>query len=118
MNTFDEILTSILKTVEENPAVNIDELLAAKLTELGISEEGKKTFQETNSYLEAYDEMYAKLQAAKDEDEYLTRNEWLQNELLAIADKHQLTDEQKEQLISDIATQCEDSLKSTIEGGE
>lgn len=118
MNTFDEILTSILNTVEEDPTANIDELLATKLSELGISEEGMKTFQETSSYLEAYNEMYAKLQAAKEADEYLTRNEWLQNELLAIADKHQLTDEQKEQLISDISTQCEDSLKSTIESGE
>lgn len=118
MNTFDEILTSILKTIEEEPTANIDELLSAKLSELGISVEGMKTFQETSSYLEAYDEMYAKLQAAKEEDEYLTRNEWLQNELLAIADKHHLTDEQKEQLISDIATQCEDGLKSTIERGE
>ena len=94
--------------------------------ELGISEEGKKTFQETNSYLEAYDEMYAKLQAAKEEDEYLTRKEWLQNELLAIADKHQLTDEQDKTILFDNGAHLGfmyrdeflDSLKSTIESGE
>ena len=40
MNSFDEILTSILKTIEENPSADIDQLIAAKMAEMGLSEKG------------------------------------------------------------------------------
>ena len=62
MNSFDEILSSMLNIVEENPSADIDALLASKLSELGLSDKGMKTLSETNSVLEAYDEMYRKLQ--------------------------------------------------------
>ncbi len=116
MNTFDEIVTSILKSVEKNPSKNIDEVIAEKMAEMGLSAEGQKTLAETNKYLEAYDEMYAKLLAAKAEGE--TRDSWIQEELLQIADKHNLSDKQKEQFISDVAKACNDSLNETLKGGE
>ncbi len=116
MNSFDEILTSILKSVESNPSENINEVIAEKLSEMGLSAEGQKTLEETNKYLEAYDEMYAKLQAAKTEGN--SRESWIQDELLQIADKHNLSDEQKEQFISDVAKACEEGLKTTLNGGE
>ena len=116
MNSFSEILTSILKTVEENPSADIDELLAKKMSEMGVSEESINTLQETNSFLEAYDAMYAKLQAAKKDGD--TNVEWVQGELLCIADKYNLTDEQKEELITGVSVACEDSLKTTLSKGE
>lgn len=116
MNTFDEILTEILKAVEENPSSNVDEVLAKKVAEMGLSEEGVKTLEETNSYLEAYNEAYERLKAAKEEGE--SRVAWIQDELQSIADKHQLTDEQKEQLIADMSASCENALKTTLEKGE
>lgn len=116
MNKFDETLSSILKLIEENPAADIDELVAAKMSELGVSAEAMKTLKETNSYLEAYDEMYSRLKAAQNEGK--TRVVWVQNELWKIAEKHHLTDEQKEQLCSDMASACEDSLKTTLEEGK
>lgn len=116
MKSFDEILTSILKEIEENPTANIDELLAVKISELGISEEGMKTFQETSKSLESFDEMFAELQVAKSKGD--TRSEWVQEQILNIGDKHQLTDEQKEQLITDIASVSEKNLESTLVGRE
>ncbi len=116
MNTFDEILNSILKSIEDNPSIDVDEVIAQKMSEMGISDESKKTLSETNSYLEAYDEMYAKLQAAKAEGD--TRREWVQEELLSIADRHHLSEEQKEKLFSDITSACDNSLKTTISKGE
>ena len=116
MNTFEEILTSMLKAVEENPSANVDDVIAAKVAELGLSPEGMKTLEETNSYLEAYDEMYQKLQAAKAEGE--SRSAWIQDELLSIGDKYNLTDEQKEALIGSISEACEKELKQTLSEGE
>lgn len=119
MNSFDEILSSILISIEEDPSANIDDLLAKKMNELGLSEEGIKTLAETNSYLETYHETYLKLQKAKsDEDEPATRDEWLQTEILNVADKHNLTDDQKEQLVSELSSACRESLNSTITKGE
>jgi len=116
MESFDSILASILKSIEGNPSSNVDEVIAAKMTELGLSAEGQKTLAETNACLEAYHEMYSKLQAAKAEGE--SRNSWVQEELLQIANKHNLSDEQAEQLVADVAEACEKELKTTLTEGE
>ena len=116
MESFDNILTSILKSIESNPNQDVDEVIASKMTELGLSTEGQKKLEETNSYLEAFNEMLSKLQAAKQEGE--SRNSWVQGELLLIADKHHLSDEQKEQFIADVAAACDNGLKTTLTEGE
>ena len=109
--TFDTILTSILKAIEENPSANIDELIKIKTTELGLSQEGQEKLDETNAYLEAYDEVYKRLQAAKEEG--TVSYKWLQNELLSIGDKYNLSDENKEMLIESVSAECGNVLKSS-----
>ena len=42
MKSFNEILASILKSIENNPSSNIDEVIASKMSELGLSAEGQK----------------------------------------------------------------------------
>ena len=116
METFESILASILKSMEENPSSDVDEVIATKMSELGLSAEGQATLAETNACLEAYHEMYSKLQAAKAEGE--SRNSWVQDELLQIANKHNLSDEQAEQLVADVAKACEEGLKTTLTEGE
>ena len=116
MESFDSILASILKSIEDNPSSNVDEVIAAKMSELGLSTEGQTTLAETNACLEAYHEMYSKLQAAKAEGE--SRNSWVQEELLQIANKHNLSDEQAEQLVADVAKACEKELETTLTEGE
>lgn len=116
MKSFDEILTSILKSIESNPSSNIDEVIASKMSELGLSAEGQKILAETNSYLEAYDEMLTKLQAAK-ADGY-SRSAWVQDELIKIANKNGLSEEQTEQFIANVAAACDNGLKTTLTEGE
>ena len=116
MESFDSILASILKFMEENPSSDVDEVIATKMSELGLSAEGQATLAETNACLEAYQEMFLKLQAAKKEGE--SRNSWVQEELLQIANKHNLSDEQAEQLVADVAKACEEGLKTTLTEGE
>lgn len=116
METFETILASILKSMEENPSSEVDEVIATKMSELGLSAEGQATLAETNACLEAYQERFSKLQAAKAEGE--SRNSWVQEELLQIANKHNLSDEQTEQLVADVAKACEEGLKTTLTEGE
>ena len=62
------------------------------------------------------DGMDALIEAAKAEGE--SRNSWVQEELLQIANKHHLSDEQAEQLVADVAKACEEGLKTTLTEGE
>ena len=114
--TFDDILTSVLKAIESNPDLDVDEVIASKMSELGLSAEGQKKLTETNSYLEAYEEMFAKLQAAKAEGE--SRSSWIQDELLLIANKYGLSESQTEQLVTDVASACDNELKTIISEGK
>lgn len=113
---FDKILDSILSEIEKNPSSDIDKLIVAQMEKMGLSKNGKKLLDETNSYLETYEKVYAKLQQAKESGE--TRTVWLQKALLEIAKTHKLNDEQTEQLIADFADESENELEKTQKEGE
>ncbi len=116
MESFDDILTSLLKSVESAPSSNVDEVIASKMKEFGLSEEGQKILDETNSYLVAFHEAYHELQDAKKRGE--TGNSWMQGKLIGIAQKHELSDEQTEKLVEDIAEVCKEGFDTTFEGFE
>ena len=111
--TFEEILDSLLKAYEKGGGRDMDAIIADKIKELGLSKEGNKTLSETNSYLEAYEEMYQKLKESGK-----PRTQWLQEELYRIAKSHNLSDEQTEQLMADFASECGNSLNETIKEGK
>ena len=112
METFDDILTSVLKSIEDNPSANVEEVITTKMAEMGLSDEGEKILAETNAHLKGFEAAYQSLKAAKDKGE--TRTQWLQEEVYKIGEKNQLTDEQKEQLINDLATQTESIIETTL----
>lgn len=116
MESFDDILTSLLKSVESAPSSNVDEVIASKMKELGLSEEGQKILDETNSYLVAFHEAYKELQAAKKDGE--TGNSWMQGKLIEIAQKHGLSDKQTEKLVEGIAKECKEGVETTLKEGE
>lgn len=116
METFDDILTSVLKSIEDNPSANVDEVITTKMDEMGLSDEGKKILAETNAHLEGFEAAYQSLKAAKDKGN--TRTQWLQEEVYKIGEKNNLTDEQKEKLIQDIATQATESIIDTTLNAE
>ncbi len=116
METFDDILTSVLKSVEDNPSANVEEVIAAKMAEMGLSDEGEKLLAETNAHLDSFEEAYQSLKAAKKQGE--TRTQWLQEEIYKIGQKNHLTEEQTEQLIQDIATQATESIIDTTLNAE
>ena len=115
METFDQILSAILQEIEAHPDADIDQLLAGNMKEMKLSGQGQKLLAETNAYLNAYEEAYARLQASKQEGR--SRQAWISGELMQIGDKHGLTDEQKAQLASEFALVCEAVNNETAEKG-
>lgn len=60
--------------------------------------------------------MLTKLKASKADGD--SRSAWAQDELMRLANKNGLSEEQTEQLITDIAAACERELKTTLTEGE
>lgn len=50
--TFDEILTSMLEQLENNPDQDIDVLVKDECERMGVSKEGKALLSETNEYID------------------------------------------------------------------
>lgn len=59
--TFDEILTSMLEQLENNPDQDIDVLVKDECEKMGVSEEGKALLSETNEYIDGFAEKMAAL---------------------------------------------------------
>ena len=65
--SFDEILTSMLEQLENNPDQDIDVLVKGECEKMGVSEEGKALLSETNEYIDSFAEKMAALQTAKED---------------------------------------------------
>ena len=66
--SFDEILTSMLEQLENNPDQDIEVLVKDECERMGVSEEGKALLSETNEYLDGFAVNMAALQSAKEEE--------------------------------------------------
>ena len=51
---FDEILTSMLEQLENNPNQDIDVLVKDECEKMGVSEEGKALLSDTNEYIDGF----------------------------------------------------------------
>ena len=62
--SFDEILTSMLEQLENNPDQDIDVLVKGECEKMGVSEESMALLSETNEYIDGFAERMAALQKA------------------------------------------------------
>ena len=76
---FDEILTSMLEQLENNPDQDIDVLVKDECEKMGVSEEGKALLSETNEYIDGFAERMASLQKAKENGK--SRKQWMLEEM-------------------------------------
>ncbi len=76
---FDEILTSMLEQLENNPDQDIDVLVKDECEKMGVSEEGKALLSETNEYIDGFAERMASLQKAKEDGK--SRKQWMLEEM-------------------------------------
>ena len=76
---FDDILTSMLEQLENNPDQDIDVLVKDECEKMGVSEEGKALLSETNEYIDGFAERMASLQKAKENGK--SRKQWMLEEM-------------------------------------
>ena len=76
---FDDILTSMLEQLENNPDQDIEVLVKDECEKMGVSEKGKALLSETNEYIDGFAERMASLQKAKDEGR--SRKQWMLAEM-------------------------------------
>ena len=75
------------------PDADINEVIAEVTKEYGLSDEGQKTVQETNSMLDAFHEKADELRAAKEND--ISTQRWLGKQVDAIMEKAEGGEEEK-----------------------
>lgn len=111
---FDEILTSMLEQLENNPDQDIDVLVKDECEKIGVSEEGKALLSETNEYIDGFAERMASLQKAKDEGR--SRKQWMLAEMDRILEGRD--EQEKAEIVSAISDAGEDVNNETLKDEE
>lgn len=107
---FEEILTSMLERLEENPNQDVNALIKDECEKMGVSEEGKALLAETNEYIDGFAERMASLQEAKEDGK--SRKQWMLEEMDRIL---QGRDEaEKAQIVSAISDAGENVNNETL----
>ncbi len=111
---FEEILTSLLGRLEENPEQDVNALVEEECEKMGVSEEGKTLLTETNEFIDGFAERMASLQKAKEEGK--SRKQWMLEELDKIMEGRD--EAEKAQIVSAISDAGENVNNETLTGEE
>ena len=107
---FDEILTSMLEQLENNPDQDIDVLVKDECEKMGVSEEGKALLSETNEYIDGFAEKMAALQKAKEDGK--SRKQWMLAEMERIMEGRD--EHEKAEIVSAISDAGENVNNETL----
>lgn len=110
---FDEILTSMLEQLENNPDQDVDVLVKGECEKMGVSEEGKVLLSETNEYIDGFAEKMAALQKAKDGK---SRKQWMLEEMDRIMEGRD--EQEKAEIVSAISDAGENVNNETLTNEE
>lgn len=112
--TFEDILTSMLEQLENNPNQDIDVLVKDECEKMGVSEEGKALLSETNEYIDGFAERMASLQKAKENDK--SRKQWMLAEMDRIMEGRD--EQEKAEIVSAISDAGENVNNETLTNEE
>ena len=112
--SFDEILTSMLEKLENNPDQDIDVLVKDECEKMGVSEEGKALLSETNEYIDGFAEKMAALQTAKEDGK--SRKQWMLEEMDRILKGRD--EQEKAEIVSAISDAGENVNNETLKDEE
>ena len=112
--TFEDILTSMLEQLENNPNQDIDVLVKDECEKMGVSEEGKALLSETNEYIDGFAEKMAALQTAKEEGK--SRKQWMLEEMDRIMEGRD--EQEKAEIVSAISDAGENVNNETLTNEE
>ena len=111
---FEDILTSMLEQLENNPDQDIDVLVKDECEKMGVSEEGKALLSETNEYIDGFAERMASLQKAKEEGR--SRKQWMLAEMDRILEGRD--EQEKAEIVSAISDAGENVNNETLKDEE
>ena len=111
---FDEILTSMLEQLENNPDQDIEVLVKDQCERMGVSEKGKALLSETNEYIDGFAERMASLQKAKEEGR--SRKQWMLAEMDRILEGRD--EQEKAEIVSAISDAGENVNNETLKEEE
>lgn len=112
--TFEDILTSMLEQLENNPNQDIDVLVKDECEKMGVSEEGKALLSETNEYIDGFAERMASLQKAKENGK--SRKQWMLAEMDRILEGRD--EQEKAEIVSAISDAGENVNNETLTNEE
>ena len=112
--SFDEILTSMLEQLENNPDQDIEVLVKDQCERMGVSEKGKALLSETNEYIDGFAERMASLQKAKENGK--SRKQWMLAEMDRIMEGRD--EQEKAEIVSAISDAGENVNNETLKEEE
>ena len=111
---FDEILTSMLEQLENNPDQDIDVLVKGECEKMGVSEESMALLSETNEYIDDFAEKMTALQKTKEEGK--SRKQWMLEEMDRILEGRD--EQEKAEIVSAISDAGENVNNETLNDEE
>ena len=111
---FEDILTSMLERLDENPDQDVNALIKDECERMGVSEEGKALLSETNEYIDGFAERMASLQKAKEEGR--SRKQWMLAEMDRILEGRD--EQEKAEIVSAISDAGENVNNETLKEEE
>lgn len=108
--SFDEILTSMLEQLENNPDQDIDVLVKGECEKMGVSEESMALLSETNEYIDGFAEKMTTLLKAKEEGK--SRKQWMLEEMDRILEGRD--EQEKAEIVSAISDAGENVNNETL----
>lgn len=105
--TFEDILTSLLESYENNPEQNVESFIESKCKEFNLTDEQVKIIKKANEYLDGFAAMGESLSEARAEGK--SRKRWVLETVDAVAEDR--NEGEKASLVSAIS----DTLDKVIE---
>lgn len=111
---FEDILTSMLERLDENPDQDVNALIKDECEKMGVSDEGKALMTETNEYIDGFAERMASLQEAKENGK--SRKQWMLAEMDRIMEGRD--EQEKTKIVSAISDAGENVNNETLKEEE
>ena len=111
---FEDILTSMLEQLDENPDQDVNALIKDECEKMGVSEESMALLSETNEYIDGFAEKMAALQTAKEDGK--SRKQWMLEEMDRILEGRD--EQEKAEIVSAISDAGENVNNETLNDEE
>lgn len=109
--TFEDILSSTLEAMEQNPDININQLVEMQTEKYQASEEAKVTLDDTFACIDKFAELGDSLAEARKEGK--TRGQWLVQEIERMTEGR--SQEEKDAIATAIVTSVEQVVECEVE---